>query len=116
MSAPERIGSYPIERELGRGGMGVVYLARDPRLGRPVAIKVLPAAFVADPMRLSRFEREARTLAALNHRNVGMIFGLEDADGQRLLVLEYIPGRTLTEMLARPLPLDETVRVCEQIA
>ena len=113
---PSKIGNYPVERELGRGGMGVVYLARDPRLGRPVAIKVLPAAFVADPVRLQRFEREARTLAALNHRNVGMIFGLEEADGQRLLVLEYIPGRTLTEMLARPLPLDETLRMAEQIA
>jgi eukaryotic-like serine/threonine-protein kinase len=110
------IGQYPVERELGRGGMGVVYLARDPRLNRHVAIKVLPAAFVSDPMRLQRFEREARTLAALNHRNVGMIFGLEDADGQRLLVLEYIPGRTLTDMLARPLPLDETLRMAQQIA
>ncbi len=96
--------------------MGVVYLARDPRLNRPVAIKVLPAAFVSDPLRLQRFEREARTLAALNHRNIGMIFGLEDAEGQRLLVLEYIPGRALTEMLIRPLPLDEAVRIAEQIA
>src|SRR3569832_1502597 len=94
---PGMIGQYPIERELGRGGMGVVYLARDPRLNRPVAIKVLPAAVVADPIRLQRFEREARTLAALNHRNIGMIFGLEEAEGQRLLVLEFIPGRTLTD-------------------
>ncbi len=110
------IGQYPVERELGRGGMGVVYLARDPRLNRHVAIKVLPAAFVSDPMRLQRFEREARTLAALNHRNIGMIFGLEDIEGQRLLILEYIPGRTLTDMLARPLPLDETLRLAQQIA
>ncbi len=110
------IGQYPVERELGRGGMGVVYLARDPRLNRHVAIKVLPAAFVSDPLRLQRFEREARTLAALNHRNIGMIFGLEEAAGQRLLVLEYIPGRTLTDMLIRPLPLDEVLRIAEQIA
>lgn len=114
---PTSIGQYPIERELGRGGMGVVYLARDPRLNRPVAIKVLPAAFVADPVRLQRFEREARTLAALNHRNVAMIFGLEDADSQRLLVLEFVPGQTLTQRVSRgPLPLDECLRTCIQIA
>ncbi|HVU65302.1 MAG TPA: serine/threonine-protein kinase, partial [Phycisphaerales bacterium] len=113
---PTHIGPYPVEGELGRGGMGVVYLGRDPRLNRQVAIKVLPAAFVSDPMRLQRFEREARTLAALNHRNIGMIFGLEDADGQRLLVLEFIPGHTLTEKLARPIPIDETVRLAAQIA
>lgn len=113
---PATIGPYPIERELGRGGMGVVYLARDPRLNRPVAIKVLPAAFVADPMRLQRFEREARTLAQLNHRNVGMIFGLEDDAGQRLLVLEYIPGYTLTDKLVRgPMPLDEALRIAMQV-
>ncbi|MBY0312551.1 MAG: protein kinase [Phycisphaerales bacterium] len=113
---PATIGPYPIERELGRGGMGVVYLARDPRLNRPVAIKVLPAAFVADPMRVQRFEREARTLAQLNHRNVGMIFGLEDAAGQRLLVLEYIPGYTLTDKLVRgPMLLDEALRVAMQV-
>lgn len=113
---PPTIGPYPIERELGRGGMGVVYLARDPRLNRPVAIKVLPAAFVADPMRLQRFEREARTLAQLNHRNVGMIFGLEEDAGQRLLVLEYIPGYTLTDKLVRgPMLLDEALRIAMQV-
>ncbi len=115
-SAPATIGPYPIERELGRGGMGVVYLARDPRLNRPVAIKVLPAAFVADPTRLQRFEREARTLAQLNHRNVGMIFGLEDDAGQRLLILEYIPGYTLTDKLVRgPMVLDEALRIAIQV-
>lgn len=114
---PQKIGNYPIDKELGRGGMGVVYLARDPRLNRPVAIKVLPAAFVADPLRLQRFEREARTLAALNHKNVAMIFGLEDSDGQRLLVLEFVPGLTLTQRLSRgALPLDECLRICIQIA
>ena len=113
---PTHIGSYAIEKELGRGGMGVVYLARDPRLGRPVAIKVLPAAFVADPSRLQRFEREARTLAALNHRNIAMIFGLEDDAGQRLLVLEFVPGQTLTQKLGRgALPLEEGLRLAIQI-
>ncbi|MFN7020669.1 MAG: protein kinase domain-containing protein [Phycisphaerales bacterium] len=114
---PSTIGPYPIERELGRGGMGVVYLGRDPRLNRPVAIKVLPEEVARDPMRLSRFEREARTLAALNHRNVGLIYGLEESDGQRLLVLEFVPGATLTQRLSRgALALDEAVRVCSQIA
>lgn len=100
-ATPTTIGNYPVERELGRGGMGVVYLARDPRLNRQVAVKVLPAEFVQDPMRLQRFEREARTLAALNHRNVAMIFGLEEANGERLLILEFVPGVTLTQRLSR---------------
>ena len=67
MPAPQRIGSYPIERELGRGGMGIVYLGRDTKLGRAVAIKVLPDAFAADPERLARFDREAKLLASLHH-------------------------------------------------
>ena len=116
-SAPSRIGAYPIERELGRGGMGVVYLARDPRLDRAVAIKVLPDAFAHDPERIARFEREARLLASLHHPNIGGIFGLEESDGRRFLVLEYVEGDTLAERLARgKLPLDETLDVCRQIA
>jgi serine/threonine-protein kinase len=114
---PTTIGPYPIERELGRGGMGVVYLGRDPRLNRAVAIKVLPEDVARDPSRLSRFEREARTLAALNHRNVGLIYGLEESEGRRLLVLEFVPGATLTQRLARgAMALDEAARVCAQIA
>lgn len=122
---PPSIGPYPVERELGRGGMGVVYLARDPKLGRQVAIKVLPAAFTQDPVRLSRFEREARTLAAMNNRHIAMIFGLEQAPStdpsvaglQQLLVLEYVPGYALSQRLARgPMPIDESLRVCVQIA
>lgn len=114
---PSNIGPYTVERELGRGGMGVVYLARDPKLNRLVAVKVLPPALVADPMRLERFEREARILAALNHRNIGMIFGLEDDGSQRLLVLEYIPGRSLTEIISRgPLNTDDTLRLAIQLA
>src|SRR5262245_36298409 len=80
MSAPQRIGSDPIERELGRGGMGIVYLGRDTKLGRAVAIKVLPDAFAADPERLARFDREAKLLASLNHPNIAAIYGLEAAD------------------------------------
>src|SRR5215831_7667590 len=105
MSTPSQLGSYPIEREVGRGGMGVVYLGRDPRLDRSVAIKVLPDGFVRDPERLARFEREARLLAALTHANIAGIYGLEEADGQRFLALEYVEGETLAERLRRgPLP------------
>jgi eukaryotic-like serine/threonine-protein kinase len=116
-NAPSRIGVYPVERELGRGGMGVVYLARDPRLDRPVAIKVLPDAFADDPERVARFEREARLLASLHHANIGGIYGLEETDGRRFLTLEYVEGDTLAERLARsPLPVDEALDVCRQIA
>jgi tRNA A-37 threonylcarbamoyl transferase component Bud32 len=119
---PPKLGNYPLERELGRGGMGVVYLGVDPRLGRQVAIKVLPEKFAEDPVRLQRFEREARSLAALNHRNVGIIYSIEetagDAGGRRvMLVLEFIPGRTLTQMLERgPLSIEESMRLCVQMA
>jgi Tol biopolymer transport system component/predicted Ser/Thr protein kinase len=114
---PERIGTYPIERELGRGGMGVVYLGMDPRLRRPVALKVLPDAFARDPDRLARFEREARLLATLTHPNVAGIYGLEEDDGRRFLALEYVEGDTLADILRRgPLPVDETIDVCRQIA
>jgi len=97
--------------------MGIVYLGRDTRLDRPVAIKVLPEGFARDPERLARFEREARLLASLTHPNVAGIFGLEEADGQRFLVLEYVEGETLAERIARgPLPADEATEVCQQIA
>src|SRR5205085_1982095 len=115
--SPERIGSYPIEREVGRGGMGVVYLARDPRLERRVAIKVLPDALAADPERLARFEREARLLASLHHPNIAGIYGLEEDGGRRFLVLEYVDGETLAERLARgPLPIEDAIETCRQIA
>jgi len=94
---PAIIGPFKIERELGRGGMGVVYLATDTRLDRQVAIKALPADLAADPDRLARFQREAKVLASLNHPNVGGIHGLEQADGHQYLVLEYIEGETLGE-------------------
>lgn len=80
-SAPATLGGYVVERELGRGGMGVVYLARDPKLNRPVAIKVLPDAMSLDPESLARFEREAKLLASVNHPNVATIYGVEDASG-----------------------------------
>ena len=113
---PRTIGQYPIERELGRGGMGVVYLTRDKRLDRLVAVKVLPRDFARDPMRLARFEREARSLAALNHPNVASIYSIETASDETILVLEYVPGRTLSDVLLRgPMAIDEAMRMCLQI-
>src|ERR1700724_1098885 len=100
LSAGDKLGPYEIVAPLGAGGMGEVYRARDPRLRRDVAIKVLPRVFMADPERRARFESEARLLAALNHPNVGAIYGVEDAEGVRSLVLELVEGPTLAERLA----------------
>ena len=97
--------------------MGVVYLATDTRLDRQVAIKALPAAVATDPFRLERFEREARTLATLNHPNLAGIYGVEEQDGARYLVLEYVEGETLAERLDRgPIPVDEAIELAIQIA
>jgi serine/threonine protein kinase len=97
--------------------MGEVYRARDTKLERDVAIKILPRALTSDPERLARFEREARMLAALNHPNIGSIYGLEDADGIRALVLELIDGKTLADRIARgPLPLKDALPIAKQIA
>jgi eukaryotic-like serine/threonine-protein kinase len=110
-------GKYRVLEEIGRGGMGVVYKAEDTKLARQVAIKVLPEVFTADPERLARFEREARVLASLNHPNIAAIHGVEEADGQRFLVLELVEGDTLAERLIKgPLSLEETIEVCLQIA
>ena len=97
--------------------MGVVYLARDPRLNRPVAIKVLPDVLALNPESFARFEREAKLLAAVTHPNIGSIYGIEEVNGQRLLVLEYVPGDTLAVRIARgALSIDEALDVCRQIA
>jgi Tol biopolymer transport system component len=117
-----RLGTYEITARLGAGGMGEVYRAGDSRLGREVAIKVLPEAVAADPERLARFEREAKVLASLNHPNIAAIYSFEKARvGQgaplHFLVLELAPGETLADRLARgPLPPDETLAVGLQIA
>ena len=95
-----RLGVYEVHSRLGAGGMGEVFRARDTRLGREVAIKVLPTHLTGDADRLARFEREARVLASLNHPNVGAIYGLEEADGVRAFVLELVAGDTLAERLA----------------
>jgi serine/threonine protein kinase len=110
-------GPYVVGDLLGAGGMGEVYRARDPKLGRDVAIKVLPADVTSDPDRLARFTREARLLASLNHPNVGAIYEVEDAGGVRGLVLELIDGPTLGERLAGgALPVREALRIARQIA
>ncbi len=117
LASSTRLGSYEILAPLGAGGMGEVYRARDVRLGRDVAVKTLPAAFAQDPERLARFEREAKLLASLSHPNVAVVYGLEEVDGARYLVLEYIEGETLAARLARgPLPLNEALDVARQIA
>ena len=111
-------GHYTILSLLGKGGMGEVYRARDRKLGREVAVKLLPATFALDSERLSRFEREARLLASLNHPNIAVIHGLEEFDGTRFLVLELIEGRTLAELLeaSRPLPVTSALGIGLQIA
>jgi Tol biopolymer transport system component len=111
------LGPYEITAPLGEGGMGVVYRATDPKLKREVAIKVLPEAFAADPDRLARFEREAQVLAQLHHPNIASIFGLEESNGVRALVMELVEGEDLAERLKRgPFPLDEAVSIARQIA
>jgi serine/threonine protein kinase len=111
------LGPYSVTAKIGEGGMGEVYRARDTKLGRDVALKVLPAAFTDDPDRLARFEREAKVLASLNHTNIGHLYGLEEADGQKALVLELVEGPTLADRIAQgPIPVDEALPIAKQIA
>ena len=117
-----RLGAYEISEQLGAGGMGEVYRARDTTLGRDVAIKILPASMAADPDRLARFEREAQTLAALNHPHIGHIYGVERTGSEgsgssRAIVMELIEGEDLSQRIARgALPLDEALAIARQIA
>ena len=97
----EQLGSYEITSLLGKGGMGEVYRARDPKLGRDVAIKVLPEDFAMDADRSARFVREARVLASLNHSHIGAIYDLQKASGVEFLILELIDGETLADRIAR---------------
>jgi serine/threonine protein kinase/Tol biopolymer transport system component len=111
------LGHYRVVQELGRGGMGEVYLADDLNLNRKVALKFLPDAFTGDPERMARFEREAKLLASLNHPNIAAIYGLEQAEGKRFLVLELVEGETLAQRLSKgPLPVEEALELCRQIA
>ena len=118
MLAPgARLGVYEILDLLGVGGMGEVYRARDHRLGREVALKVLPADYASDSERVARFEREAHVLAALNHPHIASIYGVEDSGGTSALVLELVKGETLADRIARgPVPLDEALTIARQIA
>jgi|HubBroStandDraft_4_1064222.scaffolds.fasta_scaffold02286_2 Tol biopolymer transport system component len=112
-----RLGSYEVAAQIGAGGMGEVYQAHDTKLGRDVAIKVLPEAFAHDADRLSRFQREAKMLAALNHPNIATIHGLEHSDGVQYLVMELVSGETLAERVkAGPLGIDEALKIAVQIA
>jgi Tol biopolymer transport system component len=111
------LGPYQVTAKIGEGGMGEVYQARDTKLDRDVALKVLPEAFTSDPDRLARFEREAKVLASLNHPNIGSIYGLEEAEGVKALVLELIEGPTLADRIAQgPIPVDEALPIARQIA
>src|SRR6188508_2760322 len=96
-----RFGAYEVLAKLGEGGMGEVYRARDVRLKRDVALKILPDSFANDPERLSRFAREAEALASLNHPNIAAIYSIEESEGVRALVLELVEGETLAEQIAR---------------
>ena len=112
-----RFGSYEIMAPLGAGGMGEVYRARDHRLGREVAVKVLPASIIADLERRARFEREARVLAALNHPHIATIYAVEDVDDATVLVLEFVDGETLADRIARgPISWLEALPIARQIA
>src|SRR4051812_11455446 len=115
LSPGSRVGPYEIVSLLGAGGMGEVYRARDTKLNRDVAIKVLPALFAADPERLARFEREAQTLAALNHPNIAHIHGVLESPAA--LVMECVEGEDLAQRMARgAIPLDEAIPIARQIA
>ena len=117
LSAGTRLGTYEIVGALGAGGMGEVYRARDTRLGREVAVKLLPEAFAVDAERRARFEREARLLAALNHPNIAAIYGLEEGGGTPFLVLELVLGETVVERLARGrLSPADALDIAEQVA
>ncbi|HEY3176908.1 MAG TPA: protein kinase [Candidatus Polarisedimenticolia bacterium] len=117
LSAGNRIGPYEIVAALGAGGMGEVYRARDPRLGREVAIKVLPDAVALDAERLARFEREARVLAGLSHSGIASIFGVEEVSGSRALIMELVEGPTLTERIERgSIAEEEALAIARQLA
>jgi len=117
MTPGTKLGPYQIIALIGQGGMGEVYRARDTKLGREVALKVLPDSLVHDPERLARFEREAHLLAALNHPSIGHLYGFEDSTGVPALVMELVEGPTLADRIARgPIPLEEALPIAKQIA
>ena len=115
--AGARLGPYEVTALLGAGGMGEVYRARDTKLGRDVALKVLASALARDALYMARFEREARVLASLNHPNVGAIYGLEESGDVQALVMELVEGETLADRIGRgPIPLEEALELARQMA
>src|SRR5499433_2924055 len=107
-----KLAHYQITSHIGSGGVGDVYQATDTKLGRSVAIKLLPEAFRDDAERVARFEREARVLASLNHPHIAAIYGVEESGDRKFLVMELVPGETLTNRIRRgPLPMDDALRV-----
>jgi serine/threonine-protein kinase len=117
LSAGARLGPYEIIAPLGAGGMGEVYRATDTKLGRDVALKILPASFTSDPERVARFRREAQVLASLNHSHIAQIYGLDEAGGTQFLVLELVDGESLDTRIARgPIPVEEALGIAGQIA
>src|SRR5262245_38291738 len=117
LAVGSRLGPYEIHSAIGAGGMGEVYRATDINLEREVAIKVLPEAFAQDPERIARFEREAKTLASLNHPNIASIHGVEKSQGTYALVMELVEGEDLSQRIARgPIPVDEALPIAKQIA
>src|ERR1017187_269919 len=118
ISAGTHLGSYEVVAPIGAGGMGEVYQAHDTKLGRDVAIKVLPEAFAHDPERLARFQREAKMLAALNHPNIATIHGLEQSGSTSYLVMELVSGETLADRVKRDgaVPIEEALAIAKQIA
>jgi serine/threonine protein kinase len=112
-----RLGPYEVLNPIGAGGMGEVYRARDSKLGRYVAIKVLPENFARDADRMARFGREAKLLAALDHTNIASIYGLEDAGSGHALIMQFADGPTLADRIASgPLQIDDALRIARQIA
>ena len=112
-----KLGPYEIVSPLGAGGMGEVYLARDTKLGRNVALKVLPEGFTQDRQRMVRFEREAKLLASFNHPNIASIYGLEDSTSVRALVLELVEGPALADRIKQgAVPIEEALQIAKQIA
>src|SRR5258708_40056388 len=117
LAVGDRLGAYEILAPIGAGGMGEVYRARDTRLERDVAIKILPEAVAHDPERLARFEREAKGLASLNHPNIAALYGFENFGSAGALVMELVEGRTLAERVpAGAVPLEEALPIPKQIA
>ena len=113
----QNLSHYSLAEKIGRGGMGEVFRAKDQKLGRDVAIKVLPEEFAKDTDRVARFQREAKLLASLNHPNIAAIYGLEESGGTNFLVLELVEGETLADQIKKgPVPVEESLKLALKIA